>query len=140
LEGLIENPTGGHVSEVKVVLTTVVALLGIYQVGLIAVAYEKVRLPFLTSAAAGAAHRAIGDAIVALTLFISFLCVGYFGLEAEELDAHVPLALGLLIALGLKVIVVRWARRAQFLLPSLGLAVLSLLVAIWLNAAAHYLA
>lgn len=139
MEGLVETLTRGHVSEVKVVLTSVVALLAIYQVGLIAVAYEKVRLPFLNATTAATAHRAIGDTVVALTLFIAFLCVGYFGFEAEELDAHVPLALALLIALGLKVFVVRWAPRLHFLLPFLGLAVLILFLAVWLNAAAHYL-
>jgi hypothetical protein len=41
----------------------------------------------------------LGDAVVAVTLFVAFLRVAYFSLEAEESAAHVPVAVALVAVL-----------------------------------------
>lgn len=81
VDSLIEDMTGGYVTEVKIVLTSIVAALAIYQAFMMAVGYGKLRLPFLTSRAASLAHRSVGDAIVPITLLIAAMCLGYFGIE-----------------------------------------------------------
>ena len=52
MEDLVEDLTRGNVTEVKVVLASVVAALAVYQVVLMSVGYGKLRPPFL-----GAARR-----------------------------------------------------------------------------------
>ena len=47
MEDIIENLTGGHVTEVRIVLTSIVTALALYQVFLMAVGYGKLKLPFL---------------------------------------------------------------------------------------------
>lgn len=81
MEDLIHNVTGGHVTEVKIVLTSVVTALAGYQVFLMAVGYGKLRLPFLSGRAASFTHRAGGDMIVTITLFVGIVCLGYFGID-----------------------------------------------------------
>jgi hypothetical protein len=49
MEGLIEELTRGNVTEVKVVLATVIVALAVYQLALAAVSYGKVRPRFLES-------------------------------------------------------------------------------------------
>lgn len=139
MEGLIETLTRGHVSEVKIVLASVLATLAVYQVGLMAVGYGRLRLPGLSPGAASTAHRAIGDAIVVITLAVSALCLAYFGLEAEAFEAHVPVALTLLGVFAFKIAVVRWWRGLSFLLPVLGGTLAILFVATWVIVAAAYL-
>ena len=139
MSALVEAMTRGHVSEVKIVLASVLALLAVYQAGLMAVGYGKLRLPFLAPLPAARAHRALGDTIVGVTAVVSFFCIAYFGFEAEESDVHVPVALALLGVLALKVAVVRWVPRLGFLLPVLGITVMLLFWATWLTVAAQYL-
>jgi hypothetical protein len=45
VEDLFEDLTRGNVTEVKVVLASIVAALAVYQVVLMSVGYEKLRLP-----------------------------------------------------------------------------------------------
>ncbi|MDP8955552.1 MAG: hypothetical protein M3N24_01130 [Actinomycetota bacterium] len=52
----------GSCNEVKIVLTSVVAALAIYQVLLMFVGWEWVRLKFLNPKAASFTHRSAGDA------------------------------------------------------------------------------
>lgn len=139
MQPLIDALTLGHVSEVKVVLASALAAAALWQAGLMAVGWGVVRLPFLAQRPASKAHRALGDAIVVVTLVTAALCVGYFGFEAERFDAHVPVALALIAVLAFKVAVVRWWSRLSFLLPALGITVLLLFVAAWATAAAPYL-
>lgn len=75
MEDAIESITRGSLTEVKIVLASVATALAGYQLVLIAVGYGKLRLPFLASAPASAAHRASGDAIVALLLVTALLCL-----------------------------------------------------------------
>lgn len=72
------------------------AALAADQVGLAAAGYGRIRLRGLSPEAAFRAHRAIGDAVVVIILVVSGMCVGYLGLEAEEFEAHVAVALALL--------------------------------------------
>ena len=66
VEDLIDSLTRGNPTEVKVVLASVVTALAVYQLVLIAVGYGKLRPPFLGARPASLAHRASGDAIVAI--------------------------------------------------------------------------
>ena len=139
MEDWVGTLTLGHVSEVKIVLASVLAAAAAYQASLMAVGYGKVCLPFLKAAPASRAHRALGDAMVVVVLIVSAMCVGVFGLEAEESDAHAPVAVALLAVPGFKIIVVRWSPRLGFLLPVLGVSVLVLFLTTWLTVAAGYL-
>lgn len=138
MEDFLFSLTRGNPSEVKIVLATVVALLAVYQVALMAVGYGKVRLPFLKPTPAAKAHRAIGDSIVAVTVLVALMCVGYFGFE-DDAAVHILLACALLAVLGFKILVVRRLHRLGRLLPALGITVFALFWATWLSAAAEHL-
>lgn len=145
MDSLIEEITGGHVAEVKIVLTSIVAALAIYQAFLMAVGYGKVRMRFLGSRAASFTHRSVGDAIVPITLLISIMCLGYFGIEDGLEHAPPPVALHmisgllLLIVLAVKIAVVRWWHSMGRFLPALGISVLTLFLITWLSSAGVYL-
>ena len=130
--------TRGNLPEVKIVLATVVALLAAYQVALMAVGYGKLRLPFLNPWPASKAHRAVGDSIVAVTLTVAVMCIGYFGFE-DDAAIHILLACALLAVLAFKIVVVRRLHRLNRLLPALGISVFLLFWATWLSAAAEHL-
>lgn len=133
---ILELVTRGNVAEVKIVLASIVAALAIYQVLLMIVSYNKVRLSFLASSVASRTHRAVGDGIVVLTVLTAIVCIGYF--EADESLAHVIAGTLLLLVLGLKVAVVRrWAGRDSWL-PWLGATVFILFMTTWLSSAAEY--
>lgn len=138
MEDLIDTLTRGNVTEVKVTLATVVLALAVYQVLLIAVGYERIRPPFLSAVPAARAHRASGDAIVVITACVAVMCIGVYGFEED--GAHIASACGLLTALALKVVVVRWWHGASRALPYLGTLVLVLFALTWLTAAADVLA
>lgn len=138
MEDFLISLTRGNVSEVKIVLATVVAVLAAYQVGLMAVGYGKLRLPFLRPLPASKAHRAIGDSIVAVTLVVAIMCIGYFGFEDDD-AVHILLACALLAVLAFKIMVVRRLHRFDRLLPTLGISVFLLFWATWLSAAAEHL-
>lgn len=149
MEDLLEAATGGHVTAVKIVLTSVLLALAVYQAMLMAVGYGKVRPPFLTPVSAAAAHRAVGDAIVVLVLVVGAACLGYYGIEDSVRDGapgpegrvtlHVVVSFALVGVLGLKVVVLHRWRRAQRFLPLLGLSVLTLLFLTWLSSAGAFL-
>ena len=71
MEDLIENLTRGNVTEVKVVLASVVLALAAYQLVLAAVSYGKVRPRFLESGPATWAHRVSGDTILVLAVLVA---------------------------------------------------------------------
>lgn len=87
MEDFLEGLAGGHTTELKIVLTSVVAALAVYQVILMAVGYGKVRLPFLGSKPASSTHRAVGDTIVPITLLVALMCWSYFGIEEAMADS-----------------------------------------------------
>lgn len=138
MEHLIEDITRGNVTEVKVVLASVVMALACYQLALIAVGYGKVRPSFLQARPASFAHRAAGDAIVVMLVVVALMCVAYFGYEDRTL--HVVAAIALLAVLALKIAVVRWLHGLSRLLPLLGVSIFGLLALTWLTSAGEFLA
>lgn len=145
----VEQLTGGHVTEVKIVLTGIVVALAFYQVFLMAVGYGKVKLPFLQAGPASRAHRAIGDSVVSITLLIGLMCLAYFGIEDGVEDAypaqrgrvvwHLIVSFALFGVLALKIIVLRWWHSMGRYLPALGLSVFALFIASWVTSSAAYL-
>jgi hypothetical protein len=137
LEQLIEDVTRGNVTEVKVVLATVILALAAYQLLLAATAYGWIRLPFLAASPASWTHRASGDAIVVLTVVVAVMCVGYYGWD--EGGTHSFVAIALLAVIALKVLAVRVGGRAGRLLPLLGVSLLALFSVTWLTSAGDFL-
>lgn len=144
MEDLVERLTFGNVSAVKVVLASVVTALALYQVFLMAVGYGKLRLPFLASRPASATHRAVGDAVVVVTLLIALFCLAVFGFDDGDDDrrfgaAHQVTGAALIGVLGFKIAVLRWWGGLSRLLPALGISVFVLFTATWLTSAGEYL-
>lgn len=145
MEDLVERLTRGNVTEVKVVLASVVLALACYQVFLMAVGYGKVKLPFLKPKPASFTHRATGDAIVVVTVVVGLMCLAYFGLEdsghhgeSELAGLHGVAGFALAGMITLKVVVVRWWHRMSRWLPVLGISVLTLFFLTWLTSSANY--
>jgi Family of unknown function (DUF6529) len=124
MEEFFVDITRGNVAEVKVVLAVVVGALAVYQVLLMTVGWGRVRLAFLSQGAASGAHRAIGDTIVFVTLFVALACISYF--EWEEAGLHGVAGVALVAALAVKIAVVRWWTPLQRFLPYIGTAVFAL--------------
>jgi small-conductance mechanosensitive channel len=122
MEDLISDLTRGNVTEVKVVLASVVMGLACYQLALIAVGYGKLRLSFLAARPASRTHRAVGDAIVVVTITVAVMCLSYFELE-DDASAHAIAAAALLVVLAVKIAVIRWLHGLSRFLPVLGLSV-----------------
>jgi len=149
VEDFVDGVTRGNVSQVKTVLASIVLALALYQVLLMAVGYGKVRLPFLKPRAASFAHRAVGDAAVAVGVFVAFLCYSYFGVDdgiehargEESTRAMIHVVAGSLFVLAVvaKVVVVRWYRKADRFLPAIGLTLFALFSVAWLTSAGNYL-
>jgi hypothetical protein len=138
VETLIDNLTRGNVTEVKVVLASVVLALAVYQLLLAAVAYGWIRLPFLSSAPASWVHRASGDTIVVLTVTVALLCVGYYGFD-EDGGAHAFVGYFVLGAIVVKVLAVRIGGTLGRLLPLIGMALFVLLGVTWFTSAGDFL-
>jgi hypothetical protein len=145
MEDLVEAITRDNVTEVKVVLASVVTALAVYQVMLIVVGYGKLRLPFLKPSPASSAHRASGDTIVLITLLVAFMCISYFGWDDsshsddESSSVHAIAGVALLGVLGLKIVVLRWWHSMGRFLPLLGISVLVLFLITWFASAGNYL-
>lgn len=137
MENLIEEATRGNVTEVKVVLATVVLALAAYQLLLAATAYGWVRLPFLGGETASWTHRASGDAIVVLAVLVAVACLSFYGFE--EGGAHTAFGCALLAVLAIKVAAVRRGGRLSALLPALGATVFVLFALTWLTSAGDFL-
>jgi hypothetical protein len=137
VEGLIDDLTRGNVTEVKVVLATVLLALALYQLVLAAVSYGKVRPRILQSGPATWAHRALGDTMIVLAILVAVACVSYYGFE--EGGAHAVFGCLLLGALALKVLAVRIGGSSSPLLPWIGIALIGLFAATWLTSAGDFL-
>lgn len=140
MEELVEDLTRGNVTEVKVVLASVVAALAVYQVVLMSVGYGRLRPPFLGARAASSAHRAIGDTIVVVTLVVAVMCLTYFGLEEDEAVLHAVSGFALLGVIAFKVAVIRWWHGLGRFLPALGITVLLLFAFTWATSTGDFLA
>lgn len=149
MEDFVDGVTRGNVSQVKTVLASVVLALAAYQVVLMAVGYGKVKVPFLKPKAASFTHRAVGDAAVAVGIFVAFLCWSYFGVgdgiehargeETTRATIHVVAGSLFVVAVVVKVIVVRWARRFDRFVPAIGITLFTLFSIAWLTSAGNYL-
>lgn len=137
MEQLIEDLTRGNVTEVKVVLATVILALALYQVLLAAVAHGWVKLPFLESHSASWTHRASGDAILVLTVAVAVMCISFYGFE--EGGSHAVVACALLGLLATKVLAVRLGGHLGRLLPIIGISVLFAFAITWLTSAGDFL-
>jgi hypothetical protein len=137
VEHLIEDLTRGNVTEVKVVLASVVLALAGYQLLLAATAYGRIRLPFLDSHAASWAHRASGDAVVVLVVVVATMCIAFYGFE--EGGAHTVAGLAVLGLVAVKVLAVRLGGRLGRLLPLLGISLAVALTIAWLTSAGDFL-
>src|SRR6202171_1421737 len=141
----INQLSGGQVTWVKIVLTSVLVVLAIYQLSLAAVFYGKVRVPILAGRVAAVTHRSSGDAICVVVVLIGLACLsGYQIGDALEhrgirVAAHVVVTL-LLAVLAVKVMIVRFGgRRASQLLPYFGGSVLLLLIGSWATSSLFFL-
>lgn len=139
MENLVETLTRGNVTEVKVVLASVAAALAVYQLVLISIGYGKLRVPFLAPRPASSAHRASGDAIVAITVVVAIMCLSVFGFEEDEELVHMIAGAALLLVIGLKIAVLRrWHGLSRYL-PLLGITVFVLFAVTWLSSAGDFL-
>ncbi|HET6831845.1 MAG TPA: DUF6529 family protein [Solirubrobacterales bacterium] len=138
METVIQELTRGNATEVKVILASVVAALAVYQVALMAVGYGKVKPRFLGGRAASFAHRAIGDALVVIVVVVAVMCVSYFGIE-DDAAVHSGAAVLLLVALAMKVGVVRGLPRLHRFLPVLGLTIWVLIGVVFATSAGDFL-
>jgi len=129
----------GNPTEVKVVLASVAAALAVYQLVLIAVAYEKLRPRFLGPAPAAGAHRASGDTIVVLLVVVAVMCVSYFEIE-DDAVLHAVTGAAMLVVLALKILIIRRWHAASRWLPVLGVLVFVLLAVTWFSSAGRFLA
>ena len=149
MDDFVDEVTRGNVSQVKTVLASLVLALAAYQVLLMAVGYGKIRVSFLKPKAAAFTHRAVGDAAVAVGLFVAFLCYSYFGVgdgiehsrgeETARATIHVVAGSMFVVVVAAKVVVVRWYRRLDRFLPALGLTLFALFSIAWLTSAGNYL-
>jgi hypothetical protein len=137
MEDVIEELTRGNVTEVKVVLASVLLALAVYQLVLAAVSYGKVRPRFLESGPATWAHRAAGDTILVLAVLVAIACISFYGWE--EGGAHAVFGCLVLGALALKVLAVRIGGSSSPLLPWIGMALFVLFTATWLTSAGDFL-
>ena len=137
MEDVIEELTRGNVTEVKVVLATVIVALAVYQLVLAAVSYGKVRPRFLESGPATWAHRAIGDTVIVLAVLVALACISFYGWE--EGGAHAIFGCLVLGALALKVLAVRIGGSSSPLLPWIGIALFGLFIATWWTSAGDFL-
>lgn len=137
MEDLIEELTRGNVTEVKVVLASVIVALAVYQLVLAAVSYGKVRPRFLESGPATWAHRALGDTILVLAVLVAIACISFYGWE--EGGAHAVFGCLVLGALAAKVLAVRIGGSSFPLLPWLGALLFVLFTATWLTSAGDFL-
>lgn len=148
-EELVDAITFGNVPQVKTVLASVALALACYQVAVIAVGYNKVKVPFLKPRAASFAHRTVGDVILPITLIVAWMCWTYFEVddgiehamddETTRAAIHVMAGSALVGLLLLKVVVVRWLKPLQRFLPYLGGTVFALFVVTWVTSAGDYL-
>ena len=127
----------GNPTEVKVVLASVATALAIYQLVLISVVYRKVRPRFLDAGPAAFTHRFSGDTIAVLLIVVAIMCLSYF--ELEDSAFHAVTGVLLLVALAIKVVVIRRWHAASRFLPALGITVFVLLVATWASTAGAFL-
>jgi hypothetical protein len=139
VEQFVEDLTNGNVTEVKVLLATIIAALAVYQLVLAATGYGRIRLPFLANPAALRAHRAIGDTILVLAFITAGMCLSVYGFE-DDGGAHAVAGAVVLGVLVVKTCIVRSdSLKIGRLLPPLGIAVFVLFMITWATSAGDFL-
>jgi hypothetical protein len=93
-----------------------------------------VRVPVLAAPSAASAHRAAGDAIAALLVFVAVACVAVYGFEDDKL-LHGVAGAALIAVLVAKVAVLRLGLGLGHRLPLFGLTVFALLALAWATSA-----
>ena len=149
MEDWVDELSRGNVAQVKTLLASVVMALAVYQVVLMAVGYGKLRPSFLKPRAAAYSHRTIGDALIAVAILVAFMCWSYFEVEdgiehaadgeTTRATIHVIAGIATVFVIALKVVVVRWWKRADRFLPAIGLTLFTLLAITWITSAGDYL-
>lgn len=138
MEDLVESLARDNVTEVKVVLATVVMALAVYQLVLIAVGYKVIKVPFLGWGPATFSHRVLGDVIVVVTAVIAVACLSLYGFD-DDGGTHAISGAALLVALALKIGAVRTGSSHSPVLPGPGGVIFVLFVITWWTSAADYL-
>ena len=138
MERLIDEVTNGNVTEVKVVLASVVLALAAYQLLLASVAYGKLRTRLLESGIAAWTHRASGDVALVLAVLVAVACISVYGFD-EEGGAHTVFGIAVLAVLAGKVLAVRVGGTLSRLLPYLGVSLFAALGGAWLTSAGDFL-
>jgi hypothetical protein len=137
MERLIEELTNGNVTEVKVVLASVVLALAVYQLLLATVAYGKLRTRLLDSGLAAWTHRASGDVVLVLAVLVAVACISFYGFE--DGGAHAVFGIAVLAVLALKVLAVRVGGALSRLLPYLGVGLFAAIGGAWVTSAGNFL-
>ena len=138
MESLVEELTNGNVTEVKVILASVVLALAVYQLLLASVAYGKVRTRLLESGLASWTHRASGDVALVLAVLVAIACISVYGFD-DDSGGHTAFGIAVLVALALKVLAVRIGGALSKLLPYLGVGLFAALGGAWLTSAGEFL-
>ena len=137
MEQLIQELTNGNVTEVKVILATVVMALAVYQLLLASVAYGRLRTRLLESGLASWTHRASGDVAPVLAVLVAVACISVYGFDEE--GAHTVFGIAVLAVLAAKVLAVRVGGALSRLLPYLGIGLFAALGGAWLTSAGEFL-
>src|SRR4051794_4097220 len=154
--GRVHDPTLDHttslgfhtVIQMKVVVTTVIGVLVVFQLlGALAL-YGK--LPLKAPPWLGTAHRASGTTALVLAIFVAYHCLWALGLEYGHLPdgqkvgtrtvVHGVLGCAVFGAAAVKVAAVRAKRAPGWLLPVAGGLLFTLFVAVILTSAGWYYA
>lgn len=138
MQRLIEELTNGNVTEVKVVLASVVLALAVYQLLLAAVAYGKLPTRLLEPGLSSWTHRASGDVILVLAVLVAVACISVYGFD-DDAGAHAVFGTAVLAVLALKVVAVRVGGALSRLLPYLGVTLFAVLGGAWLTSAGDFL-
>jgi hypothetical protein len=136
VENTVIELTRGNPGSVKTVLASVILALAVYQLLLAAIGYRK--LPVGKPGPAFLTHRASGDMLAVLIVFVALMCLAVFGFEGDY-ALHIGAALGALAVLATKIFVVRSGRGGQYL-PYLGTLLFLLLAVTWFTVAPDFLA
>ena len=138
MERLIEELANGNLTEVKVVLASVVLALAVYQLLLASVAYGKLRTRLLESGFASWTHRASGDVVLVLAVLIAIACISVYGFD-DDSGAHTVFGIAVLAVLAAKVVAVRVGGVLGRLLPYLGVSLFAAIGGAWLTSAGDFL-
>lgn len=145
--GRVHSPTGlsiepvdpSEVLLVKSTLTTVGALLALFQ--LLSALWLHGRLPLPTLAGLGALHRWSGTAAFLVTLPVAYQCLWSLGFQtaSPRVLLHSLLGCAFYGAFATKLLVLRSDRVPGWALPLVGAGLVTLLIGLWATSALFFL-